>query len=302
MSDQIRAGQVHLIVFALVATNGAPVAGLGTAFVLTISKNGGAFAASNGTKAEISGGWYSYELTAAETDTVGPLAVKVTGAGAVQKNLTFDVTWAAWAAPAGTYILSATEASDVLRCAIDDPVMLALLPAIDAYIEMATGRDWAADTTIRQEAKSAARILLVQWHEDPGMMAGSQAVLSAGLSACLAQLEALALELETEGIPDETLAIVVSMPKDGEDDIAITANLVIIFNHEMAAAATSVVTLETAAGASVAVTNSLDVTGKILTVNPNANLTAATTYKIILTDVPDIYGQTIEKEIGFSTA
>ena len=200
------------------------------------------------------------------------------------------------------HILSTAEAAIVLRCEMTDPQMLDLLPGIDKYIEMATGRDWTADVPIYEQAKSAARILLVQWHEDPGMMAGSQAMLSGGLQACLAQLEALALELETESIPDETLAIVVSMPKDGEDDIAITANLVIIFNHEMAAAATSAVTLETAAGASVAVTNSLDVTGKILTVNPNANLTANTAYKIILTDVPDIYGQTLEKEIGFSTA
>ena len=298
----LRLAELQLIAFTLVDSGGIEVPGLDDTFTVEISKNGVAFVAGTGTKDEISDGWYTYELTASETDTEGPLAVKITGAGVIQQNLLYQVSGSVWVVPAGTYILTDTEASNVLRCAIDDPNMLALLPAIDAYIEMATGRDWAADASIRQEAKSAARILLVQWHEDPGMMAGSQAMLSGGLQACLAQLEALALELETESIPDETLAIVVSMPKDGEDDIAITANLVIVFNHEMAAAATSAVTLETAAGASVAVTNSLDATGKILTVNPNVNLTADTTYKIILTDVPDIYGQTLEKEIGFSTA
>lgn len=91
------------------------------------------------------------------------------------------------------YILTPEEAADVLRCDIFDQNMLNMLPAIDAYIERATGRDWAADSIIPQGAKSAARILLVQWHEDPGMMAGGIAVLSGGLQACLTQLEALAL-------------------------------------------------------------------------------------------------------------
>lgn len=90
-------------------------------------------------------------------------------------------------------ILTAQEAANVLRCEVNDPFMTDLLPALDAYIERATGRDWAGDSTICQEAKMAARILLVQWHEDPGMMQGSQAnTLSGGLAACLVQLEAKA--------------------------------------------------------------------------------------------------------------
>jgi hypothetical protein len=193
MSDPIRAGLAHLTAFVMVASNGTVVTGLGTAIVVSVSKNGAAFVAGAGTKTEIGSGWYTYELTAAETDTVGPLAVKVTGAGAVQQNLLFQVDWAAYAAPAGTYILTATEASDVLRCAIDDPNMLMLLPQVDAYILNATGRDWAADTTINPVAKGAARMLLVKWHEDPGMNATQAASLAFGLTACLVQLEALAL-------------------------------------------------------------------------------------------------------------
>jgi hypothetical protein len=292
----------QLIAFVMVDSNGDEVTGLSNTFSVGISKYGGLFAVGTGTKAEISDGWYTYELTAAETDTEGPLAIKITGAGAIQQNLLYEVSGTAWTVPGGAYILTATEASSVLRCEIDDPNMLALLPGVDAYIEMATGRDWAADSPIREEAKNSARIALVQWHENPGMTIGEVESMSLGFRACMAQLEALALELETEGIPDEDLAIVTSMPKDGADHIAITASLVILFNHEMAAAATSAVTLTTAAGASVAVTNSLDATGKILTVNPDASLTADTGYKIILTDVPDIYGQTIEDEIGFTTA
>ena len=302
MSEPIRAGQAHLTAFVLVDPLGVEVTGLGTAFVVAVSKNGGAFAASTGTKTEIGSGWYTYELTAAETDTVGPLAIKITHASIEQQNLLFEVNWAAWAAPAGTYILSATEASDVLRCDIADPNMLALLPAIDAYIEMATGRDWAADTAIRQEAKNAARMLLVMWHENPGMMASGQTSLNFGLSACLVQLEALALELESEGVPDETTALKASLPADGADGIAIDANLILIFNHPMAAGATSAVVLKDSAGSTVASSNTLDVTAKILTINPTGSLTAASRYSIVITAAPDVYGLTLTKTIQFTTA
>jgi len=181
----------RLIDFVLVDSSGDEVTGLGSAFTVEVSKNGGAFAAGLGTKAEISDGWYTYELTAGETDTAGPLAVKITGAGADQQNLRYQVSGAAWEPGTGTYILTTTESATVLRCAEDDPNMLMLLPAIDAYIKMATGRDWAADTTIREEAKNAARMLLVQWHENPAMV-GSSSPLSFGLMATLTQLEAIA--------------------------------------------------------------------------------------------------------------
>jgi hypothetical protein len=91
-------------------------------------------------------------------------------------------------------ILTATEAANALRAATTDPDMLALLPLVDAYIYRATGYDWTKDTTIRPEAKAAARMLIVQWHENPGMMAINQNVLPFGLLAALTQLEAIALQ------------------------------------------------------------------------------------------------------------
>lgn len=91
-------------------------------------------------------------------------------------------------------ILSATEAAIALRCEVDDPAMLQLLPQVDRYIYIATGRDWASDSPVHEEAKSAARMLLVRWHEDPGGMAAG-ATLAHGLMAILTQLEARALEL-----------------------------------------------------------------------------------------------------------
>lgn len=90
----------------MVDTNGVEVAGLGTAPVVTVSKAGGAFSASTGTKAEISNGWYSYALTASECDTLGPLSIKVTHASTAQQNLVYFVGGANAGAVAFTYTLT----------------------------------------------------------------------------------------------------------------------------------------------------------------------------------------------------
>lgn len=92
-------------------------------------------------------------------------------------------------------ILSVDEGARILRVEPDDAAMLDTLPQVDAYLEQATGRDWASDDPIYPVAKAAARMLLVMWYENPGMMAGGDAVLTAGLRSTLAQLEARALEL-----------------------------------------------------------------------------------------------------------
>jgi len=83
--------RAQLIAFILQDTDGIEVTELAGTFSVAISKDGSAFAAGSGVKAEIGSGWYSYELTAAETDTPGPLAIKVTGAGADQQNLLYQV-------------------------------------------------------------------------------------------------------------------------------------------------------------------------------------------------------------------
>ncbi|MBE3038435.1 MAG: hypothetical protein IMZ62_06455, partial [Chloroflexi bacterium] len=77
-------------------------------------------------------------------------------------------------------------------CPIDDTDMLVLLPLVDRYIINATGHDWTQDSPIREDAKSAARMLLVMWHEAPAMI-GSVSVLDFGLNAVLTQLEAVGL-------------------------------------------------------------------------------------------------------------
>jgi hypothetical protein len=82
---------VNTITFVLVDGSGVEVTGLGATFTLEVSKNGGAFVGSAGTKAEIANGWYSYIATAGEADTLGPVSIKVTGAGIVQQNLEYVV-------------------------------------------------------------------------------------------------------------------------------------------------------------------------------------------------------------------
>ena len=88
---KLRQSQAQTITFVMVDSSCNEVTGLGSGFTLQVSKAGGAFAASTGTKAEISNGWYSYALTAAETNTIGPLSIRVTGAGCEQQNLLFFV-------------------------------------------------------------------------------------------------------------------------------------------------------------------------------------------------------------------
>lgn len=83
--------QVNIITFVMVDATNAEVTGLGGTYTLEISKNGGAFVGSAGSKSEISDGWYKYEATAGEADTPGSASVKVTGAGAVQQNLEYVV-------------------------------------------------------------------------------------------------------------------------------------------------------------------------------------------------------------------
>ncbi len=98
-------------------------------------------------------------------------------------------------------ILTTAKAADVLKCEVDDPTMLAMLSGIDTYIKNGTGHDWTADSIIREEAKNAARIALVQWHEDPGMTLSEIRTLSLGFNACMVQLEAIALHYKSfEGL------------------------------------------------------------------------------------------------------
>lgn len=97
-------GAANPIPFVMVDVDGGEVPGLADTFVVSVSKNGGVFAPSAGAKAEMGSGWYLYTATAGECDTAGPLALTVTGVGAVQQNLVYEL------APVADEILDAIEA------------------------------------------------------------------------------------------------------------------------------------------------------------------------------------------------
>jgi hypothetical protein len=58
---------------------------------VSLSKASGPFQAGSGTWTEIGSGWYAYEMTTTETDTLGPIAIMVTAPGCLQQNLTYAV-------------------------------------------------------------------------------------------------------------------------------------------------------------------------------------------------------------------
>jgi len=75
-------GSTPTIVFLLVSTTDA-VTGVENAqnLQVTLSQNGGAFAAVTNPVAQIGGGWYKVVLSAAETATDGPLIVRASADG-----------------------------------------------------------------------------------------------------------------------------------------------------------------------------------------------------------------------------
>lgn len=93
-------------------------------------------------------------------------------------------------------ILTQKEAFDILRLDGDAsfyPQLDIILPAIDNYLETATGKDWAKDETIEPLAKIVASVLLVRWFDDPGM---TGKVEDKGIISLVSQLHAKAITEE----------------------------------------------------------------------------------------------------------
>lgn len=91
-----------------------------------------------------------------------------------------------------------------------------------------------------------------------------------------------------------------SVPLDNATGVAVDANIVCTFNDKIA---TCNVVMTKSDFSTVASANSYDTTGKILTINPTDNLASASSYAVILTNIKDIYGQTLaDQVINFTTA
>lgn len=91
-----------------------------------------------------------------------------------------------------------------------------------------------------------------------------------------------------------------SVPADNATGIAISADIVLTFNNKIASYTATMIKSDFSP---VTTTNSFDATGKILTINPNADLAVSSSYAVILTNVKDIYGQSLaDTVINFTTA
>lgn len=100
--------------------------------------------------------------------------------------------------------------------------------------------------------------------------------------------------------PPAALTLANSVPADGAPAVAVGANIVLTFSNKIAGHA---ITMLDETFTPVPVAFSFDATGKILTINPNADLSAATTYGVIINGVKDIYGQVLATQtIDFTTA
>ncbi|WP_375104944.1 major tail protein [Paenibacillus sp. RS8] len=91
-----------------------------------------------------------------------------------------------------------------------------------------------------------------------------------------------------------------SVPANNATGVAIGANVVLTFANKLASY--SAVLLNGGFDV-IASAITLDASGKILTINPNANLAAATEYAVIINGATDVYGQILPQTvISFTTA
>lgn len=111
-------------------------------------------------------------------------------------------------------------------------------------------------------------------------------------------------------LPDEVAAIfaepapsaltVTSLPVDDATAVLVGDNVVLTFNNKVSQES---IIMTSSAGAIIPVTKSWDITGKILTINPVSDLSAATMHLVNIIGVVDIYNQTLAPTVvNFTTA
>ena len=147
--------------------------------------------------------------------------------------------------------------------------------------------------------KPSASITIDSTKVDPTALAALEDILygTAGGDARL-PLPAEVATIMGGGAPDALTVNVV--PADGAAAVAVGANIVLTFNNKIAREA---VVVTKADGTIVAGAKTFNVEGKILTFNPDANLSAATSYLVTIGGVVDIYNQPLAASvINFTTA
>lgn len=151
---------------------------------------------------------------------------------------------------------------------------------------------WELTTTpvIVPGFKPTASLVIDSTKTDPAKLAALELILygTAGVDPRLPLPDEIASIVN--GAAPSALAMSTIVPADAATAIAVGASIVITFNNKILKEA---VTLMSAAGAVIPVTKTWNADGKILTVKPVSNLSAATVYLTALIGVSDIYGQTL---------
>ena len=105
-------------------------------------------------------------------------------------------------------------------------------------------------------------------------------------------------------LPDTPDALTVTtVPVDAATGVSVSANLTAEFNNALASGAEAGIILTTAAGVPVACVRTIDGARKVVTLNPDSNLGAATDYLLIIAGAEDVFGQTLADTVkNFTTA
>lgn len=91
-----------------------------------------------------------------------------------------------------------------------------------------------------------------------------------------------------------------SVPSNSATNIAVGSNITLTFNNKILSSNISLVKSDFSV---IAASTTFDTSGKILTINPTNDLTAATVYKVVLSNVKDVYGQLLtDQVISFTTS
>lgn len=105
-----------------------------------------------------------------------------------------------------------------------------------------------------------------------------------------------------EYVAPSALALSSSVPTDGTTGISVSADQTLTFNNALKDDAVNRIGLyKVTDGVLVSSVVTLDATLKIITNNPDASLTASTAYLLVYA-VEDIYGQTLNGAVNFTTA
>jgi phi13 family phage major tail protein len=99
----------------------------------------------------------------------------------------------------------------------------------------------------------------------------------------------------------DPLALSASDPADAAPGVAVDKTVTLTFNNKLTAEAVKNVVIVKADGSVAAAAVSVNEAGKIISVNPDPNLAAGSTY-IVTYAVVDIYGQALAGAINFGTA